>query len=90
MTRFGGQQYQSPITYEKMAQDDWGEPSTLYTKAMLLPNSEFCPDANKHRAYRACIQATNIRFSNRRLPLHQFGNSIVLVEYLGLGFQACD
>ena len=26
---------------------------------MLLPNSEFCP-------YRACIQATNSRFSNHR------------------------
>ena len=43
---------------------------------MLLPNSESCPDATKHRAYRAWIQTTNSRFFNRRLPLDQFGNSI--------------
>jgi len=40
------------------------ETSTLSTKTMLLPNSEFCLDANKHRAYRACIQATNSHFFN--------------------------
>ena len=47
---------------------------------MLLPNSEFYPDATKHRAYRTCIQATNSRFSKRRFSLNQFGNSIVLVD----------
>ena len=33
LTRFGGSYHKSSITYEKMAQDDWGELSTLSTKA---------------------------------------------------------
>ena len=49
---------------------------------MLLPNSEFYPNTTKHRVYRVSIQATNSRFSNRRLPLDQFGNSIVSVGTL--------
>ncbi|MCY3681245.1 MAG: hypothetical protein OXH16_07600 [Gemmatimonadetes bacterium] len=45
---------------------------------------------NETQGLQNLYSGTNSRFSNRRFPIDQFGNSIALVEYLGLGFQACD
>ena len=56
---------------------------------MLLPNSEFCPDQlNIGLTNITRIQVTNRRFSNCRLSLDQFGNSITLVDMLEDSTQA--